>query len=236
MPTIVVATSIEEALHELANYLVPIEQSKFSQLGCYGEPLRSNRQVELKGRGSLVGDDGTIRLNLPEQILFFNLLDSKYGPLEHGNLERQLRAAYSPEGQSYKDNVLALFWVYTGEVGIKLENGHVFGRAVKVEPIPTGISTGTVVFEDESQAQPSPGDYKFTLNRSGVYVPTDIGRFDQIGEAEGNGYWHGVYPDSQGRSVVRCGWDSGDGGFGADAYGLLVRAVATTLGTWRKAA
>ncbi len=239
MPTVVVARTVQEALEELSEHIVPLEQSKFNPLGAYEEPLRSERQVELKDRGSLVRDDGVImRLNLPEQIMLFGLLDSKYGPLEHGNLERQLRAAYSDEGQIYKNNVIVRFWVYTGEMGRVTNDGHEFGRVVKTELM---CKCPSVVFEGDAPEQSNTEDYKFTLNKAGVYVPNKRGLFNQLGEVRGRGYWNGVYPDNQGRSVVRCVWDSDEGNYRrqrlvANAYWPLYWGVNGALGAWRKTA
>jgi hypothetical protein len=228
MPNAVVRDSVYEALYELSKNIVPLEPSKFSPLGCYSEPLRSTRQVRL-GRENLVKGDGIISLKLPHQILFLSLLYPEYGPLEHGSLRRQLDAVYSPEGQAYIDTVLAKFWVYTGEMGSKSYNTHEFGRVVKVESIGP-----TVVFEGETPHQPTSGEYRFILSRKGVYVPSEVGPFRHIEDVTGNGYWNGVHSDTQGRSAVRCYWNSNERGLHADATGPLVRTEPIALGVWRK--
>ncbi|MBI2543240.1 MAG: hypothetical protein HYW24_03580 [Candidatus Aenigmarchaeota archaeon] len=234
--TLAVAYTIEEALSELAKNIIPLREADFNSLGAYNYPPRSERPVSLKtedGERELTRKEGVIvRLHLPEQVLLFQMLEPRYGPLEHGSLERQLQACYHPDGQLYKEKVLIPFWVYTGEMGRKSEGGREYGKVVKVEPI--ARPSQNIVFEDEKMQQSDTTDYKFVLRRSHIAIPTKNGYFDRIGDVEGKGDWNGEYQDENGRSAVGC--DGGSGGRRLIAYavGPLLRDDFGVLGTWRK--
>lgn len=234
--TLAAASTIEEALEELSKNLVPIRESDFSSLGSYNYPLRSERPVSLKikdGVRELTREEGAIvRLHLPEQVLLLQMLEPRYGPLEHGALVRQLQLCYHPDGQLYKQNVLTPFWVYTGEMGRKSKDGGKYGKVARVEPI---TASPTVVFEDEEAPQSAAIDYKFVLSRTPIVIPTRTGYFDRIDNVQGKGYWNDEYPDNKGRSAVRCYWDSGVRGLFALALRPLGRGDDGVVGTWRKA-
>ena len=232
-------STIEDALNALAENIVPIEE--FNSLGAYEYPLRSERPVVLKMEDdsgqeilSLVSEDkegAIVNLHLPWQVMLFEKLKPKYGPLEHGGFERQFLACYSPDGQSYKRNVLTGSWAYTGEVGKQLRDGsHEFGRLVKVEPV---TNASLIVFEDEKPVRYA--DYRLVIRRSQINLPQETGMY-RVGDVEGNVYWVRVYLDSQGRSAVRCDWNPVQQRLGADAIWPLDRDDRGVVAAWRKAA
>lgn len=222
----------EELVSELANG-VKLEPSKFSSIGAYEEPLRYDGIVQTDFREYVNRNGVIVRLNLPQQFMLYQLLSKQHGlQLRHGGLGEQLKAAYSPEGQNYKRNVLGPYWVFTGEM--RRQSDNEFGRLVRVEPI--AKPSPTVVFDDEETSPTNASDYKFVLSRGGVHIPTRTGNFDRIGETKGKGYWNGVSPDNQGRSAVGCYWNSGERGLFAVAGRPLYRYYGGALGTWKSPA
>lgn len=227
--TVQKVTSVEELLHELVEYAVPLEKSKFTPLGAYEEPLKASRRYSLQGRGNVVDVNGVVlNLDLHEQVMLLDLLSKKHGvSLRHGSLKEDFDAAYSPDGQTYKRNVLVPFWIYTGEMISKTSEACGIGLVRSVEYVPKGIPNDYAVFENVA-AQPS-GLTVVRYNLGPVLqkeVPARTGRFNQIsgvipvdseiGSETGKGYWNGI-TDKNGLSGVRCSWDS-------DRRGLLAYA------------
>ncbi|MBI2084759.1 MAG: hypothetical protein HYT70_04090 [Candidatus Aenigmarchaeota archaeon] len=228
---LLVVKSMADALDVLSKNVVPLEKSDFNELGAYVYPLRSQVQLavelELDGKPKqvqLTREDGVIiNLRLPDELELFQMLEPKYGPLEHGGIEKQLQACYHQD-QRYKDNVLVLgrFSVRTGEMGIKTGDGHEFYRIIGKEP-PNSISAG---------------DYGYDFARQQmVPMPNRRGYFDRIGKTEAKGYWGGVdYEDDEGRSAVRCYWVSAEEMLYVNVLRPLERRDTGAVAAWRKAA
>ncbi len=235
----------QELAEALVNIAVYPAREDFAQIGdssAYSTPLRASREFSANGRDYVNKDGVIVNLNPPEQVLLLQLLSKKLGlPLRHGYLKEQLEAAYSPQGQAYKQNVLVPLWVYTGEMIAKSGDKSKIGRVKGVEI----VSDDHAVFEGED---PDANELVVVRYNLGpilqTEIPTKEGYFDQIsgvipvnGELKsrkGRGYWNRVYFD-KGLSAVRCYWNSDEQRLVADAVRPSVPNFIGALGTWTEA-
>ena len=222
---IVVATQ-EELLHELARHAYELKPSDFSRAGnvnVYNIPVRSDTPVSFNGY-AYTREEGVVRgLNLPQQLMLSQLLSERSGmPLRLLTLRENFDAAYSPEGQSYKSNVLVPFWVYTGEMirkGLDDDNRDIYqvGRAKGAESVPAGVSSNHAVFEGETTQPSGLTVIRYSLGQvQQTELPTETGYFDEFNGAIpvnseiksriGKGYWNGQHFDNDGLSAVGCLW------------------------------
>lgn len=261
MTQVLTVASPQEVAEEIARYAIQPNRANFSKVGdayVYGEPLRASRRLSIGDTTYAAKDGGpVVRLNLPEQLIVLQLLSEKWGiPLRHGSMQENLSAAYSPDGQTYKKNVLDPRWVYTGEMVRKSADGsHEIGKAKGVELLPPIVPTVHAVFEGEDTQQTS-GITVIRYKLGPVLqteVPTKTGYFAQFKGVipvdrelkrkkgrDGSGYWNGVHFDERNLSAVRCIWDSDGRGLIAVADWpldgcLLCLDDFGVLGTWTDA-
>jgi hypothetical protein len=244
--TTIIAKSEQELIQELIKNLYMPKKSDFSKVGkgtIYDLPLRSNRNVSFNDY-DYTGVEGVVRgLNFPQQLILINRLSERFGTqLSHNSLRKNLDAAYSPEGQKYKDNVLNPYWVYTGEMIQKLPKGYSIHRVnrvdtVMVEPI---VHRDHILVYGEPRTLSTKGfvrQYKASPALQ-TEIPTNLGYFDdfanvipidsEIGKGE-KGYWNGIYFENN-LSAVRCCWGSVDVGLVANADRPLGRGNYGVLG------
>ncbi len=243
----------QELAEALASIAVYPAREDFAQIGdssAYSTPLRASREFSANGRDYVNKDGVIVNLNPPEQVLLLQLLSKKLGlPLRHGYLKEQLEAACSPQGQAYKQNVLAPLWVYTGEMIAKSDDERKIGRVKDVGILP---SDDHAIFEGKGfEANTELVVVRYNLGPIiQTEIPTKEGYFDQIsgvipvnGELKsrkGRGYWNGIYFD-KGLSAVGCYWDSVVRRLFANADRPLIRlsfgevGVGGALGTWTEA-
>ncbi len=245
--------SSQELVEELAKRTVAPNKSDFSRVGSSyvnAYPLKASGKFNANGRDYVNKGDVIVRLNLPEQVMLLHLLSEKYGiQLRHGRLREQLEAAYSPDGQAYKKNVLVPLWVYTGEMIRKTKDGEKIGKVNDVEFLPAGIPSDYAVFKGETPKQTSGLTVvRYNLEPSTqTLVPTQTGYFSQFkGDIptdselkrdkgkDGRGSWNVKYFEND-LSAVGCYWYSDELGLYADAFRPLGRVDYGVLGTWTDA-
>lgn len=218
-----------EMLDALAETLLLPE--KFTQVGSSyvgTEPVKSSERFSYEGNDYVNNDGVVIRLNLPEQLYLDGKIAEIYGiRARHGSLRENLAGAHSEEAGEYRKNVLAPYWVFTGEVIRRLGEAHDVSKAtgvefVKAQPGDILLERGGRLLETENDSERiapkinlGPVLQNTIPSKSGYYtnfsdiIPVD----DELGSRseESKGYFGGIYFDKQGLSAVRCAWDSDDG-------------------------
>jgi len=158
----IIAQNEQELLYELVRHTYDITcttfwKSDFSKVGkvnIYNNQLQSDRNVSFDGH-IYTRKNGVIKgLNLLQQLMFLRSFSERVGiPLRHLTLRENFDAAYSPDGQKYKENVLIHSWVYTGEMIRKLPDGYAIHRVndVDIVTVTPPISEDHIAVEGETQ-------------------------------------------------------------------------------------
>lgn len=244
--TTIVAQTEDELIYELAKYLYVPKKSDFSPVGkgtVYDFPVISKKNVSFNGR-NYTGKEGIIQgLDFPQQIMLLDRLSQLSGiQFRQLTLRENFDAAYSPEGQKYKENVLALYRVFTGEMIRKLpDDKYTVHRIKSVEKETVSCILNDYLLAEGEQLIPSRAVVVRVYKAGPVLqaeIPTEFGFFDdfigvipvdsEIGKGR-KGYWGGVGFDENNLSAVECFWNHGvqylDAGAGGPLYYIGVLGI-----------
>ena len=212
--------------------LVPMGNGDVAKIHPY--PLRVSREIRTRDRGYTKRGGTVYGLASDEE---FNILDSLSTvnlPLRHVRLAENKAAAYSNEGQAYKQNVLMVWWSRTGQL-IRLSGDTALREALALPISPSASAKGQLITRDSRL----PNGY----NTKEIVVPSKTGFFTTISgdmpvdgdisvmkpDAEEIMHWNGIYPDENGIATVWCRWNSKLGGLYVVGDRLLVGATDGAL-------
>lgn len=190
--------------------LVPMGNGDVAKVHPY--PLKVLREIRTADRSYTKRGGIVYGLTSDEEFNILDSLSTANLPLRHVRIAENKVAAYSNEGQAYRQNVL-VWWTRTGQF-ICLSGDTALRKALAVPINPSASGTGQLITRDRRL----PNGY----STKEIVVPTKTGFFTTISgdipvdgdisverpDAEEIIHWNGTYPDENGISAVLCRWNS----------------------------
>ncbi|MBI2547324.1 MAG: hypothetical protein HYW23_02650 [Candidatus Aenigmarchaeota archaeon] len=235
-PDQVVEAIVEYAIRpkESEFLLVPLGNGTVAKIHPY--PLRVSREIRTTdGRSYTKREMVVYALTSEEDFGILDLLSTDDLRLKHVRFAENKAAAYSNEGQPYKQNVLVPWWTRTGQL-IRLSNDTAIMKALALPIDPSASGTGQLITRDRRSLSGYSTKNIVIPTKTGFFttisgdIPVDDDIFEERPDAKEISYWAGNYPDENGISTVGCGWGSGVLGLGAVAGGPLGRYDGGVLG------
>lgn len=188
--------------------LVPLGDGNVAKIHPY--PLRASRPIRVGNFDYVDNHGAVVRLTAPEDFAVLASLSTPDLPLRHVYLGEQLAAAYSDEGEEFKNKVQVQYWTRTGQI-IWKNNDDAVRKVLSLVPTSETSADAQLITADRA----SPNGYKSVV----ITVPTKTGYFNSLSgpiPTDGDimtsrpdgrvGRWNGNYPDKNGLSAVGCLW------------------------------